>query len=371
MAVATPKAAPQTSAIYSLRVVGVTKLTDDSTTIEFEVPEHLCEVFSFAAGQHLTIVRFEDGEQVRRSYSIHTSPNSGNLSIAVKHLPQGRFSSFVADELAPGQWLDVMPPSGLFTPTLDPRHRKHYVALAAGSGITPIMSILTAVLEQEPESSCTLLYGNRTSESIMFLEELEDLKDRYPKRYSQFFVLSREAAEAPLLEGRLDAPKLEAVFSQVVPTDRVDEWFICGPLPMIETARGVLDERGVPPKHIHRELFHDSEASTGWRPARRPSRKAHNATDAAEVTVRLRGRSTSFAVAYDGEVILDAALRARPDAPFSCRDGVCGTCRCKLVEGEVEMERHYVLEPDELDAGVVLACQAHPKTKQVKLDFDR
>jgi ring-1,2-phenylacetyl-CoA epoxidase subunit PaaE len=369
LAVATPKAAPQTSAIYALRVARVTPLTDDSSAIEFEVPEHLRDVFAFAAGQHLTIVCYEDGEQVRRSYSIYTSPTSGDLSIAVKHLPGGRFSSFVAGELAPGHWLDVMPPAGLFTPALAAASRKHYVALAAGSGICPILSILTTVLEQEPESFCTLLYGNRTSDSIMFLEELEDLKDRYPQRYSQYFVLSREAADVPLLEGRLDSSKLEEVFRSLVQADRVDEWFICGPLQMIEAARSALHVQGVSTRHIHRELFHDAGASRA--PSTQTRRQDGDTEDTAEVTVRLRGRSSSFPVAFDGEVILDAALRARPDAPFSCRDGVCGTCRCKLVEGEVEMERHYVLEPDELEAGVVLACQSHPKTKQVVLDFDR
>jgi ring-1,2-phenylacetyl-CoA epoxidase subunit PaaE len=349
----------------------VTPLTDDSTAIEFEVPDGLGEAFAFTAGQHLTIVRFEGGEQVRRSYSIYTSPTSGDLSIAVKHLPEGRFSSFVAGDLAPGHWLDVMPPSGLFTPRLTTDSRKHYVALAAGSGICPILSILTAILEQEPQSFCTLLYGNRTSDSIMFLEELEDLKDRYPQRYSQFFVLSREAADVPLLEGRLDSSKLEEVFGSLVQTDRVDEWFVCGPMEMIEAARSTLHAQGVSARQIHRELFHDAGSTTGRAPSSKTPRQDGDTEDTAEVTVRLRGRSSSFPVAFDGEVILDAALRARPDAPFSCRDGVCGTCRCRLVEGEVEMERHYVLEPDELEAGVVLACQSHPKTKRVVLDFDR
>jgi ring-1,2-phenylacetyl-CoA epoxidase subunit PaaE len=303
---------------------------------------------------------------VRRNYSICAPATTGPLRVAVKRLPGGVFSTFALERLRPGDTIEVMTPSGRFTVPLDPAQAKHYCALAAGSGITPVLSILATALEVEPGSRATLVYGNRTSRSIMFLEELADLKDRYLERFCVLHVLSRERQEAEVLNGRIDAVKLKALFDTVVPPETVDEWFLCGPAEMIETARSTLTDRGVDPAHVHRELFH-----VGPAPPRRPPEAGEEAAvDAAEVTILLDGRASTFALAPSAEPILDAALAVRGDAPYACKNGMCGTCRAKLVEGDVTMDHNYALEDSELAAGFVLACQAHPAASRVTLDFD-
>jgi ring-1,2-phenylacetyl-CoA epoxidase subunit PaaE len=296
------------------------------------------------------------------------------LRVAVKRLPGGVFSTFALERLRPGDTIEVMTPSGRFTVPLDPPQAKHYCALAAGSGITPVLSILATALEVEPGSRATLVYGNRTSRSIMFLEELADLKDRYLERFCVVHVLSRERQEAELLNGRIDAGKLKVLFDTVVPPETVDEWFLCGPAEMIETARTTLVDRGVDPAHVHRELFH-----VGPEPPRRAVDAGEQAAGvggapgdegAAEVTILLDGRASTFALAPSAEPILDAALAVRGDAPYACKNGMCGTCRAKLTEGEVTMDHNYALEDSELAAGFVLACQSHPAADRVTLDFD-
>ncbi|MGA2929072.1 MAG: 2Fe-2S iron-sulfur cluster-binding protein, partial [Solirubrobacteraceae bacterium] len=248
---------------------------------------------------------------------------------------------------------------------LDPANAKHYAAIAAGSGITPIISILTSALELEPDSECTLIYGNRTTSSIMFLEELQDLKNRFPTRFALYNVLSREQQDAELLCGRIDGPKLRGFVGTCVDAETVDEWFLCGPMEMVDELRAVLAGRGVDPSHVHRELFH-----TGPPPPRRADGAAVAQAGASQVTIVLDGRRSTLEVARLGEPILDHALKVRPDAPFACKGGVCGTCRAKLVEGEVQMDTNYALEAEELDAGYVLACQSHPCSERVTLDFD-
>ena len=264
-----------------------------------------------------------------------------------------------------------MTPSGRFTVPLAPGQTKHYCAIAAGSGITPILSILTTALEVEPGSQVTLVYGNRTSRSVMFLEELEDLKDRHLGRFQLLHVLSREQQEAELLNGRIDGAKLKVLLDTLIPPDDVDEWFLCGPEEMIETARAALLERGVDPGRIHRELFH-----VGPSP-RRSAAEAHGGQpgaeatgEAADVSILLDGRTSTFPLAAGGQSILDATLAVRADAPYACKNGMCGTCRAKVVEGTVAMDHNYALEDDELAAGFVLACQAHPRSDRVTLDFD-
>ncbi len=238
----------------------------------------------------------------------------------------------------------------------------------AGSGITPVLSILSTVLQVEPQSRFTLLYGNRTTGSIMFLEELADLKDRYPDRFHMINVLSREAQEVELLHGRLDREKLTTLLDVLVPADTVDEWFLCGPFAMVEDARALLMERGVEEAHLHRELFHvDGTAPREVRPVAVPR---GTAGEASEVTVTLDGRTSTFDLATDGEPILDSMLKIRADAPYACKGGVCGTCRAKVVVGEVFMEVCYALDSAEVAAGYVLACQSHPVTEKVALDFD-
>jgi ring-1,2-phenylacetyl-CoA epoxidase subunit PaaE len=347
---------------HRLQVADVRPLTPEATAVHFSVPDDLAEVFAHEAGQHVTIVRDEDGEEVRRSYSICVPARSGELAVGVRHLPGGRFSSHVADGLRVGDLLDVLPPAGRFGPEIQPASSRHHAFVAAGSGITPVISIVATVLAEEPGSSCTVVYGNRRTDTIMFVEELEDLKNRYPSRLQLVHVLSRESQPVPLLEGRLDAERLGALLDALVPPDTVDEWYLCGPFGMVQDARALLRERGVASEHIHRELFH-ADAAPVAAPAGDEARNG-----AATVTIVLDGRRSTFPV--DGGSILEAALRNRPDAPYACKGGVCGTCRCRIVEGDVAMDHSYALEQDEVDAGVVLACQAHPRSERIVLDFD-
>ncbi|MGH9039438.1 MAG: 1,2-phenylacetyl-CoA epoxidase subunit PaaE [Acidimicrobiia bacterium] len=357
----------QRAVFHPLTVASLDRLTDDSVAITFDVPDELAEGYRFTPGQHLTLRCDLAGDDVRRNYSICAPATTGPLRVAVKRLPGGVFSSFALEGLRPGDTIEVMTPSGRFTVPLDPAQAKHYCALAAGSGITPVLSILATALEVEPHSRATLVYGNRTSRSIMFLEELADLKDRYLERFCVLHVLSRERQEADLLNGRIDSEKLKVLFDTVVPPETVDDWFLCGPAEMIETGRATLADRGVPAAHIHRELFH-----VGPVPPKAPVPAGGDAptAGAAEVTILLDGRASTFALAPSGEPILDAALAVRSDAPYACKNGMCGTCRAKVVEGDVTMDHNYALEDSELAAGFVLACQSHPAAERVTLDFD-
>jgi ring-1,2-phenylacetyl-CoA epoxidase subunit PaaE len=345
-------------------VTAIDRLTDDSLAVTFDVPEGLRSEFRFSPGQHVSLRVPQAGDDVRRSYSICTSAVSGVLRIGVKCLPSGVFSTFAADRLQPGESLEVMTPAGRFTADLRPSNAKHYCAIAAGSGITPILSIVATALEVEPHSRCTVLYGNRTTASVMFLEELADLKDRFPDRLHLVHILSRERQEAELLNGRLERATLPALLDALVPTETVDEWFLCGPAEMIEAARSLLTERGVDPAHVHRELFHTGPVA----PTPRPD--AAQTAGQSTVTVKLDGRSSTFVLAPYAEPILDATLKVRPDAPYACKNGMCGTCRAKVIDGSVEMDHNYALEDSELSAGFVLACQSHPTSEVVTLDFD-
>jgi ring-1,2-phenylacetyl-CoA epoxidase subunit PaaE len=278
------------------------------------------------------------------------------------------FSAYARQRLRPGEVMEVVTPTGHFNTPLDPLQARSYAMVAAGSGITPIISIIATVLAVEPLSTVTLVYGNRTVRDIMFLEELEDLKNTYPGRFTMYHVLSREQQEVELFNGRIDRERLAQFVDALLPVDAVDEWFLCGPREMIDAARGLLTERGVQPDHVHTELFH---AEGMDRPAPAPRTAATSAAGMSEVTIVLDGRSSSFALARDGQRILDAALQVRSDAPYACKGGVCGTCRAKLVEGTVRMEQCYALEQHEVDAGFVLACQSHPTSEKVVLDFDQ
>jgi len=347
-------------------VAQIAPLTDDALTITFDVPEGLHEAYRFRAGQHVAVTSEVAGDEVRRNYSICTPQSSGTLRVAVKRLPDGVFSGYVHSALKIGDTLDVLTPSGRFSPELDPANTKHYAAIAAGSGIAPTISILSSALELEPESECTLVYGNRTTSSIMFLEELHDLKDRFPTRFTFYNVLSREPRDVQLFSGRIDGPKLNGFLSTLVAPETVDEWFLCGPMEMVDELRGVLLDQDVAGSHIHRELFYTGALP----PARRADDAAVRAAGASQVTIILDGRRSTLDVQRLGEPILDCALRIRPDAPYACKGGVCGTCRARLLEGDVEMDQNYALEADQLDAGYVLACQSHPASDRVTLDFD-
>ena len=350
---------------HLLRVAELERITDDAVAITFEVPEELREEYRFVAGQHVALRCTIAGDDVRRNYSICTPAGSGRLRVGVKRLPGGVFSSYAMERLRVGDTIEVLTPTGQFHTPLDPAQARHYGAVAAGSGITPILSILATALEVEPASRATLIYANRTTGNIMFLEELEDLKNRYLGRFQLIHVLGDEWRDAELLTGRLDRDRLTAILDTLVPPD-VDEWFLCGPLELTETVQGTLVERGFDPDHIHRELFH---VDTGT-PRRQPP-PAADADTGAKVTVVLDGRGTSFTLRPGTEPILDAALRLRNDAPYACKNGVCGTCRAKLVQGKVEMAQNFALERDELERGYVLACQSYPAAGEVTLDFDQ
>ena len=356
---------------HPLPVTAIDRLTDDAIAITFTVPADLRDTFAFQAGQHLTVRRIDpsSGEDVRRSYSICSTPDElvahGRLRIGVKEIPGGAFSGYAVTELRVGDTIEVLPALGHFTTAFDPGRKRHYAAIVAGSGITPVLSLVATALAVEPASTFTLVYGNRYARSVMFVEELADLKDRYPSRLHLIHVLSREPGESPLLSGRLDAERLSRLLDTLVPVARIDEWFLCGPYGMVTDARKVLAERGVPDAAVRSELFHVAESAGE---VRRESAEAP-AGAASEVTVILDGRRSSFRMGRD-ERVLDAALKVRSELPYACKGGVCSTCRAKVVEGEVAMARNYALEPDELAAGYVLTCQSSPVTDRLVVDYD-
>ena len=358
---------------HTLTVSGVERLTDDAVAISFAVPDDLEDEFAFEPGQHLTLRATVNGEDVRRSYSICLSRSEAlrrrELRVAAARVDTGLMSTWLGESVKPGDEIEVMTPLGGFTCPTEPDQARHHVAIAAGSGITPIMSLLATALEEEPRSRATLVLGNRRTSSIMFLEELEDLKNRYPGRFHLINVLSREAQDVELFTGRIDRDRLERLFSTILPVDTVDEWYLCGPFGLVETTQELLSEKGIDPHHVHHEVFHVD--APGEPTSTRPAVQAEpGAPPEAVVTVNLDGRSTVIEMPSRDETILAATLRVRPDAPFSCTGGVCGTCRARVVDGEVRMERNYALEPEEVAAGIVLACQAHPVTDAVALDYD-
>ncbi len=367
--IGTTSTAPQVSArshgaFNPLRLSEIDHLTNSAVRLTFDVPAELAEAYRYAPGQHLTLRTTVDGEEVRRSYSICSAPSSGTLQVAVKSLEGGVFSTHAHTGLAVGDVLDVMTPAGRFGVALDPANAKRYVAIVAGSGITPVMSILPAVLETEPRSELAVVYGNRDSGSVMFAEELADLKDRYPTRLQFVHVLSREPQDADLLTGRIDDAKLDRLLESVVPVDTVDDWLLCGPFELVQQVRASLVERGVANAAIHLELFHvDGEPPRLARP------RTESGDAGCQVTVRLDGRTTTFSMPDEGSV-LDATLAVRADAPYACKGGVCGTCRVKVVEGEVDMTRNFALEPDEIAEGFALACQSVPTSDRLVVDFD-
>ena len=355
---------------HALTVAGVERLTDDAVAVTFDVPEELREEYAFAPGQHLTLRASINGEDVRQSYSICLAPSeaaaTGTVRVASARVPGGRMSNWLNDSVQRGDVLDVMTPLGSFTCPPQPGTSRHHLAIAAGSGITPVLAIISAALEEEPESRVTLLYGNRRTSSVMFLEELADLKNRYPERLQLVHVLSREPQDVELFSGRLDPDRISRILEVLAPVDTVDEWYLCGPYGMVTGAQELLAEAGVDPHHIHHEIFHVAEQEA----PRQEVVVEEGAPPEAVVTVNLDGRTTRIEMPSREETILNATLRSRPDAPFSCTGGVCGTCRARVVAGEVRMDRNYALEPDEVAAGVVLACQSHPVTDEVSLDYD-
>jgi ring-1,2-phenylacetyl-CoA epoxidase subunit PaaE len=355
---------------HALTVVHVERLTDDAVAVTFAVPEELREEYRYEPGQHLTLRATINDEEVRQSYSIclarSEAERTGTLRVASARVQGGRMSNWLNDSVAEGDVIDVMTPLGSFTCPTQPGGIRHHLAIAAGSGITPVLSLITTVLEEEPQSRVTLLFGNRRTASVMFLEELEDLKNRYLGRLQLLHVLSREPQGVELFSGRLDPGRVRQILDLLAPVDTVDEFYLCGPYGMVTGAQELLREAGVDGRHVHHEIFHVAEQES----PREEVVVDESAPPAAVVTVNLDGRTSRVEMPSKEETILNATLRSRPDAPYSCTGGVCGTCRARLVSGEVRMDRNYALEPEELAAGVVLTCQSHPVTDEVSLDYD-
>jgi ring-1,2-phenylacetyl-CoA epoxidase subunit PaaE len=400
MTTETQTASRRRASFHTLTVSEVRRLTDDAIEVTFEVPAELAGQYDYLPGQYValrTSLPDENGEphEVRRSYSICAEPRSfadgsSEIRVAIKKDLGGTFSTWANAELKAGHVLDVMSPQGAFIS----RHGKdgsvvqhnvmnsmnhpeelagepgNFVAIAAGSGITPVIAIARTLLAANPETTFDLIYANKAAMDVMFLEELADLKDKYPSRLALHHVLSREQRIAPLMTGRIDSEKLQALLSSAIHAEDVDEWFLCGPFELVQLCRDTLAARGVKPEHVRFELF-----TTG-----RPDRPEGNAgrpvvedesKETYKITFKLDGLTGEVASpTHARESILNAALRVRPDVPFACAGGVCGTCRAKLVTGTVSMDENYALEQDELDKGYVLTCQSHPTSEEVTVDFD-
>ena len=353
----TPVRRARRSDFHHLTVKRVEPLTEDSAAITLAVPDDLSGEFTFAAGQSLTVRRGEE----RRTYSI-CAPAGAAPRIGVREVAGGAVSGWLVHTLKAGDTLEVQVPSGTFTPDLSVPGR--HVLIAAGSGITPMMSIAASVLAADDKSTVTLLYGNRRSDTVMFADEVADLKDAYPARMQIVHVLSREPQEVELHSGRLDRDRLTALLPATVDVPAVDHWWLCGPHPMVTDAIGVLRELGADPTRIHRELF--------WVGDEPPAEAVHDDApvgEGATLTVILDGRSSTLTLPA-GMPVLDGAQRARPDLPFACKGGVCGTCRARVTSGAAVMRRNYALEQREIDAGYVLTCQALPQTDEITVDYD-
>jgi ring-1,2-phenylacetyl-CoA epoxidase subunit PaaE len=354
-----------TPRFHRLAVDDLRRESADAVSLTFAIPQALADDYRFAPGQYLTLRTTMDGEEVRRSYSICSGPDDGELRIAVKKVDGGAFSNWAADELKAGDELDVMTPTGRFGVAHTPGEARIYVGFAAGSGITPILSIVKGVLAREPDSQFFLFYGNRSTSGVMFAEALEDLKDRFMQRFSLFHVISGEEQDIPILHGRLDGEKVRVLLRSLVPAATVDHVFICGPAGMSEDVEATCRDIGIAADRIHVERF---VSEFGGKP--RPKVVvAAGAPPKAIAALVIDGKRREVPVA-EGEAILDAALRAGMDLPFACKGGMCSTCRAKLVEGEARMEVNYSLEPWELKSGFILTCQARPLSHRVVVDYD-
>ncbi|UOK42618.1 MULTISPECIES: 1,2-phenylacetyl-CoA epoxidase subunit PaaE [Flavobacterium] len=354
------------SKFHSIKVSDIYKETKDCSVIEFEIPEELKHDFVFKQGQHLNIRTLIDGAEVRRSYSLCSSPIENKWQVAVKQMDGGLFSGFVNGTLKKGDFLEVMTPSGVFFKDVNPKVAKNYVVFAAGSGITPILSIIKTHLALEPESTFQLFYLNKTVKSIIFKEEIEALKNKYLGRFEPFFFLTKEHRNVELFNGRFSTEKLQVLTSKIIDVPSVDECFICGPEEMIFLIRDEMVAAGLPKEKIHFELFHSggSEADK-----QRTNQILEKKVEGTEVTIIDGGKEFHFTMEDDFDNILDGALAAGADLPFACKGGVCSTCKCKVLEGTVEMKINYALDESEVAKNYVLSCQAVPTSKNVVVDF--
>ncbi|WP_312530789.1 1,2-phenylacetyl-CoA epoxidase subunit PaaE [Paracoccus sp. (in: a-proteobacteria)] len=353
---------------HPLKVTEVRRETRDAVVVTLAPRDEDRALFDFTQGQYLTLRRAFDGEELRRSYSICAGKDDGILQVGIKRVDGGAFSTWANENLKPGDEIDAMPPMGKFFTLVEPEAKKHYLGFAGGSGITPVLSIIKTVLAREPNATFTLVYANRQISSIMFREELEDLKNTYLGRFSVIHILDSEAQDIDLFTGRIDAAKMTALFQNWIDPSQITTSFICGPEPMMLAIAQSLRDHGLKDEQIKFELFASSQP--GRAKARAVSQDTAKSGDATQATVTLDGATRSFSMPKNGESILDAAIANNIDAPYSCKAGVCSTCRCKVLEGEVEMAVNHALEDYEVRAGYVLSCQAIPLSNKVVVSYD-
>ncbi|KGH45781.1 phenylacetic acid degradation protein [Modestobacter caceresii] len=346
---------------HPLKVAQVERLTDDAVAVTFDVPPELAEDYSFRPGQALTLRRVDGDRDERRSYSI-CAPVGAAPRVGVREVPGGFFSAYLVNEVRPGDEIEVLPPSGTFTADLSVPG--DHVFVVAGSGVTPVLSLAATVL-RDGESTVTVFYGNRRTNTVMFADELADLKDRYGTRLQLVHVLSREPRDAELTSGRLDGDRLRTLVDAFTDAPQVDHWWLCGPHGMVTDARELLTELGVPAERVHQELFYVDDLPP--EPVRGDDQTVEGPSSS--VTIVLDGRTTTLTLPR-GVPVLDSAQQVRGDLPFACKGGVCGTCRARVTDGEVEMRRNYALDPGEVDSGYVLTCQSLPLTDEVTVDYD-
>ncbi len=357
---------------YQLNIADIRPETDEASCISFDIPDQLTDKFQFKQGQYLTLKAQINGEEVRRSYSICSGIDDDAVRVAVKRIEGGVFSNYICAELKKGDLIEVMPPQGEFHTVLDASAQKNYMCIAAGSGITPILSIVKSILSTEPKSRVTLIYGNKRSSTIMFREELGFVKNRYLERFNWINVLSREEQDAKVLHGRINNRKGgELNFKRLIDIAATDEFFLCGPESMIsEVSRGLRSE-GIDESHIHYELFYASAEDAEAVIEKHHARARQYGGKVSSVVVNVDGRAISFDLTADGENILDGAINNGADLPFSCKAGVCATCKARVIEGQVDMDLNHALSDQEVADGMVLTCQAHPISDKVVLDFDQ
>jgi len=353
---------------HPLKIKEIRRETPDCVSVVFDIPEELQKDFLFTQGQSLTMRTFINKEEVRRTYSICSSPIENEWRVAIKKVEGGSFSTHANEQLKKGDTLEVMPPVGRFYTTLNPSQKKHYVAFAAGSGITPVLSLIKTTLATESKSEFTLVYGNRSRGSIIFFEELEGLKNKFMDRFNLIHILSRERTDATLNFGRINADKLTEL-ARLVDYKKVDDFFLCGPEEMIFAVKAYLEASGIDQKRIHFELF--TTPGEKLREAKSEKRAATDTGPKSKITIKLDGRSIDFDLSLNSNTtILDAALQQGADLPYACKGGVCCTCKARILEGEVEMDVHWGLEQEEVEQGFILTCQSHPTTEKVVVDFD-
>jgi len=352
---------------HKVKVADIYKETMDTSVVTFDITDQLKEIFKFRQGQHLTLKTDINGDDVRRSYSLCSSPSSNEWKVAVKLIPGGKFSTYVNEELRAGDSLEVMAPSGTFGVSINPDKAKNYLFFAAGSGITPIISMIKTHLGQEPNSTCKLFYVNKTAKSIIFKEELEQLRNTYFGRLEIYYFLTKERRDIELFNGRFDDDKMKVLIRTFIDIPDTSEVFLCGPEQMVHYVSDYLVKAGLPKELIHYELF---VTGLSEEDIKRAERLAKQNVEGIEITIVDGGKEFTFTMTKDYDNVLDAALGAGADLPFACKGGVCSTCKCKLLEGSVEMKINYALEDKELEQDLVLSCQAVPTTDKVVVDFD-